>query len=131
MEIEQAVAVSAHRADQVGSDSNRVADVDAQANPMVERFDRIVDALRSWKITVAGTVVVDRRDHVVLLDLLVQNRQNFGCRRGGDCVHAGGLGVLERVHDVALVLHRDDAPAVEDQSRPLDLLDDFGNLRRC
>ena len=60
MQVEQAVSAIPDRAQQVSSDANGVADVDAQADPVVERLDRVVDALGSREVTVARTVVVNR-----------------------------------------------------------------------
>ena len=53
VEVEQAVAALADRAQQVGSDANGVSDVDAQADTVVERLDGVVDALGRREVTVA------------------------------------------------------------------------------
>ena len=78
MQIEQTVSVTPDRAQQVSSDANGVADVDAQADPVIERFDSVVDALGRRKVPIARAVVVDRDTDVMFLDVLVEAGRTSG-----------------------------------------------------
>ncbi len=99
--------------DRVDPGPGGVADVDAEADPGVERLDGLPDVEGRRPDLVLGAVVVDRELDVVFLDELVEDRHRLLLGAANDGRDAGVLGVLEGRPDARLVLTHADVAAAQ------------------
>ncbi len=113
MSTEPAGGALADRVDRVDPTSGGMADVDAKAEPRVERLDPLPGVERRGPGLVLGTVVVDRDLDVVFLDELVEDRERALLGATDDGRDTGVLGVLELLADRLLVLARRDVAAAQ------------------
>src|SRR5204863_7259125 len=104
MHVVEAIAALAARLHRIGAGPERVADVDAEAEPAVARLDRGVPVLRPRPALVLGTVIVDRHVDLVAPGELLDRVERAGIRIDVDQREAGSLRVLERPRDLRRIV---------------------------
>ncbi|MEE8614720.1 MAG: patatin-like phospholipase family protein, partial [Roseateles sp.] len=103
------------------------------SNRYKQRIGRFIDSLQrprggpprpQREESVPRAVVVDCHLDIVLLDLLLDQRQRLGRRRADDDAHPRGFGVVKGLIYLALFLHADHSAAVEGQACFIDFRHD-------
>ncbi len=113
VDVEQPVGELLGRLARIDAAISGVADVDAQPDAAVEILDLLVCHVGRAIELVDRPVIVDRHADVVLLNLLIDQREQFVDGHADNHLHPGALGILEGPINLRGLVHVDDPAAVK------------------